>query len=144
MRTLDRIVLHCSATEEGHPFGAADIRRWHTSPPRNWSDIGYHYVILLDGTVEYGRPVDQVGAHVKGHNSTTVGVCYIGGLRNGEPVDTMTAEQEVAFLELVYSLRKSLGYMTVHGHNEYSAKACPSFVVKEKYPFLNSGHEEQT
>ena len=142
MRTLDRIVLHCSATEEGHPFGAADIRRWHKA--RGWKDIGYHYVILLDGTVEYGRPVDQVGAHVKGHNSTTVGVCYIGGVRNGEPVDTMTAEQEVAFLELVYSLRKSLGYLTVHGHNEYSAKACPSFVVKEKYPFLNSGHEEQT
>ena len=142
MRTLDRIVLHCSATEEGHPFGAADIRRWHKA--RGWKDIGYHYVILLDGTVEYGRPVDQVGAHVKGHNSTTVGVCYIGGLRNGEPVDTMTPEQEIAFLELVYALRKSLGYLTVHGHNEYSAKACPSFVVKEKYPFLNSLHEEQT
>lgn len=142
MRTLDRIVLHCSATEEGHPFGAADIRRWHKA--RGWKDIGYHYVILLDGTVEYGRPVDQVGAHVKGHNSTTVGVCYIGGLRNGEPADTMTPEQEVAFLELVYSLRKSLGYLTVHGHNEYSAKACPSFVVKKKYPFLNSGHEKQT
>lgn len=142
MRTLDRIVLHCSATEEGHPFGAADIRRWHKA--RGWKDIGYHYVILLDGTVEYGRPVDQVGAHVKGHNSTTVGVCYIGGLRHGKPADTMTPEQEVAFLELVYSLRKSLGYLTVHGHNEYSAKACPSFVVKDKYPFLNSGHEEQT
>lgn len=142
MRTLDRIVLHCSATEEGHPFGAADIRRWHKA--RGWKDIGYHYVILLDGTVEYGRPVDQVGAHVKGHNSTTVGVCYIGGLRHGEPADTMTPEQEVSFLELVYALRKSLGYLTVHGHNEYSAKACPSFVVKEKYPFLNSGHEEQT
>ena len=92
----------------------------------------------------FGRPVDQVGAHVKGHNRTTVGVCYIGGLRDRKPVDTMTPEQEVTFLELVYSLRKSLGYLTVHGHNEYSAKACPSFVVKEKYPFLNSGHEEQT
>lgn len=142
MRTLDRIVLHCSATEEGKNFTADDIRTWHKA--RGWKDIGYHYVIKLDGTVEYGRPVDQVGAHVKGHNATTVGVCYIGGLRNGEPVDTMTPEQEVAFLELVYSLRKSLGYLTVHGHNEYSAKACPSFVVKEKYPFLNSANEEQT
>lgn len=142
MRELNEIILHCSATEEGKDFTADDIRRWHKA--RGWKDIGYHYVIKLDGTLQYGRPVDQVGAHVKGHNNTTVGVCYIGGLRNGEPADTMTPEQEVTFLELVYSLRKSLGYLTVHGHNEYSAKACPSFVVKDKYPFLNSGHEEQT
>lgn len=139
MRDLtEGIVLHCSATEEGAYFDAKDIDSWHKA--RGWKGIGYHYVILLDGTLNYGRDVDEIGAHVKGYNAATIGVCYIGGLRNGKPADTMTEVQEITFLNLVHNLRQTFNYpLQVRGHNELDAsKACPSFDVRTKYSFLNS------
>lgn len=136
MRELNRIILHCSATEEGKDIDAATIRSWHVNG-NGWKDIGYHYVIRLDGSLESGRAIDEAGAHVKGHNADSIGICYIGGLRDGKPADTMTELQELMFLELVQSLRKVFGYMPISGHNEYSSKACPSFNVQDKYGFLN-------
>ena len=87
MRTINEIIVHCTATEAGQDFKAADIKRWHTATPpkgNGWKDIGYHYVVDLDGTIEAGRPIDQVGAHCKNHNNNTIGVVYVGGLRNGK------------------------------------------------------------
>ena len=136
MRELKRIIFHCSATEDGKDYTVETIRRWHTSPPRNWRDIGYHYVIYRDGSIHEGRPIDQQGAHTRGENADSIGICYIGGLRDGKATDTMTMRQEIAWLKLVHSLRTVFGPMTIHGHNEYANKACPSFIVKEKYPFL--------
>ncbi|MGB1944082.1 MAG: N-acetylmuramoyl-L-alanine amidase [Flavobacteriales bacterium] len=136
MRELKRIIFHCSATEDGKDYTVDQIRRWHTSPPRNWRDIGYHYVIYRDGSIHQGRPIDQQGAHTRGENADSVGICYIGGVRDGKATDTMTMHQEIAWLKLVHSLRTVFGPMTIHGHNEYANKACPSFIVKEKYPFL--------
>ena len=66
-------ILHCSATPAGRPHNAAEIRRWHVDG-NGWSDIGYHYVILIDGTVEAGRPLWRKGAHTKGHNND-IGIC---------------------------------------------------------------------
>ena len=85
------------------------------------------------GTVERGRPVWRNGAHTKGHNDT-IGVCYVGGLDGmGDPCDTMTEIQECAFFELVDNLRDVFGDIAIHGHNEFSSKACPSFDVLEKW-----------
>ena len=139
MRKIDRIVLHCSATPEGKDYSVETIRDWHVNG-NGWSDIGYHYVIRLDGSVELGRPIDKAGAHVKGHNKTTVGVCYIGGCDEGMlPKDTMTEDQACAFEEIVNGVRCLFGKdITIHGHNEYSNKACPSFVVQEKFSHLDS------
>lgn len=137
MREFKRIILHCSATPEGGHYDVATIRGWHTSPPRNWSDIGYHYVIYLDGSIHEGRPVSKMGAHTKKHNEDSIGVVYVGGLdKDNKPKDTMTVKQEMAFLLLVRSLRTVFGPMTIHGHNEFSSKACPSFEVRDKYKFL--------
>ena len=138
MRDLNRIILHCSATKEGREYSVETIRKWHTDPKpkgRGWSDIGYHYVIHLDGSVSQGRPLDRSGAHTKGHNADTVGICYIGGIdKEGKPKDTMTPEQNKAFRMLVLSLRTLFDAdMTIHGHNEFSSKACPSFIVREKF-----------
>lgn len=143
MRALHRIILHCSATIEGAHFDVATIRQWHTSPPRNWSDIGYHYVIWLDGTIEKGRPIEKSGAHTRGHNADSIGVCYIGGVdKDNKPKDTMTPIQDIAFIKLVQSLRMVFGqHLTIHGHNEYAKKACPSFEVADKYNFLITNHE---
>ena len=136
MRDLNRIILHCSATEAGRPTTVDEIRRWHTTPPRNWSDIGYHYVIYADGSIHQGRPIDKQGAHTSKHNHDSIGICYIGGLVDGVPTDTMTALQEMAWLQLVNSLRLVFGPLTIHGHNEFAAKACPCFDVQMKYAWL--------
>ena len=142
MRPLNRIILHCTATPEGRKVSVNEIRKWHTSSPRNWSDIGYHYIIGIDGTIEPGRPVDKKGAHTKGENHDSIGVAYVGGLNKDtqEPKDTMTMEQEISFLRIVDCARLIFGHMSVHGHNEYSSKACPSFSVKQKYSFLNQNN----
>ena len=134
MRPIDSIIIHCSATPEGKHFTAADIRRWHKA--QGWSDIGYHYVILLDGTVQEGRPVSQPGAHCKGMNARSIGICYIGGLASDgkTPKDTRTTAQKAAMHALVERLAAQYGLTAdqIHGHNEYAAKACPSFNVRRE------------
>lgn len=135
MREIHEYILHCSATEEGKQFDVDDIRRWHLD--RGWSDVGYHYVILQDGTIQLGRPLELVGAHCKGRNKNSVGICYIGGLRDREPADTMTWSQFYAVYRLVTSLNIVLGKrVPLRGHNEFSEKACPSFLVQDKFSFL--------
>ena len=135
MREINRIILHCSATPEDRDIDAATIRDWHING-NGWSDIGYHYVIKLDGTIEGGRPIHKVGAHTKGENEDSIGICYIGGAdKDMNPKDTMNECQEAAFKELIYSLRMVWDkHLTLHGHNEYADKACPSFKVSEKFP----------
>ena len=136
MRKLTEIIIHCSATEEGKDFKAANIKKWHTLPPpkgRGWKDIGYHFVIDLDGTIEKGRPIEQIGAHCLGHNSRSVGVCYVGGLRHGKPDDTRTEEQKKALRKIVSELRRKYGVLEVHGHCEYANKKCPCFDVRKEF-----------
>ena len=81
MRKISEIIVHCSATSEMRDFGAKDIDLWHKA--QGWDCIGYHYVVRIDGTIEEGRPVERIGAHCKGHNAYSIGVCYVGGLSSG-------------------------------------------------------------
>jgi N-acetylmuramoyl-L-alanine amidase len=135
MRKLTRIILHCTATPEGRHVDVATIRSWHKK--QGWSDIGYHYVIYLDGSLHNGRPVEKAGAHVAGHNADTIGVVYVGGTdAAGKAKDTMNIAQQTTFVNLVKALRDKHGALTLHGHNEYAAKACPSFNVKQKFGWL--------
>lgn len=138
MRKLNRIILHCSATEPGHDIGADVIRTWHKA--RGWSDIGYHYVIRLNGVIESGRSLDRIGAHVKNHNADSIGICYIGGLDvNGDPANTMNGRQLDSLKRLCYALCVTLNQpLMLHGHNEYSTKACPSFTVADTLEELKS------
>ena len=127
-RGIKRIVWHCSATKEGVDVSAATIRKWHVDG-RGWRDIGYHYVIELDGAIKQGRPLQQTGAHVSGHNGDSVGICYVGGLASDgkTPKDTRTPAQKRALYSLTQALIDTFPGSTVHGHNEFAAKACPSF-----------------
>jgi N-acetylmuramoyl-L-alanine amidase len=133
MRKINEIVVHCTATPEGRMVSVATIRGWHKA--RGWSDIGYHYVVHLDGRVEAGRPVAQPGSHVAGRNAATIGVCYVGGTdRAGKPMDTRTAPQKAALRKLLLDLVKqfpSIG--RISGHNEYANKACPCFDARTEY-----------
>lgn len=136
MRNLNNIILHCSATKEGAHIDVSTIRRWHKE--FGWKDCGYHFVIYLDGSINIGRPIDQVGAHTKGHNKESIGVCYVGGIGlDDKPKDTMNEKQELGLFELIYSIRTMFGWMPLSGHNEYANKACPSFNVPEKYKWIN-------
>jgi len=138
MRKINKIIIHCSATPEGRDVSAETIDQWHKA--RGWSGIGYHYVVRLDGSIEYGRMVDKSGAHCKGHNSDSIGICYIGGVEserdsNGEWIakDTRTCEQIASMLELIRILKKLHPGVEVFGHRDFSTKACPSFDAKNEY-----------
>jgi N-acetylmuramoyl-L-alanine amidase len=133
-RKIDKIIIHCSATPEGKDISVETIRDWHLK--RGWSDIGYHYVIDLDGKLHAGRPLEKTGAHVKGHNTGSIGICYIGGVeQDGKtPKDTRTKEQKAALDNLLFILTDVFANVTIHGHNEFSSKACPSFDVQAEYP----------
>ena len=136
MRPLKRIILHCTATPEGKHFDVATIRRWHVKD-RGWKDIGYHYVIYIDGSVHEGRPIEQAGAHTSGHNADSIGITYVGGCdAKMKAKDTLNEAQETAMVNLIKSLRELYGEMSLHGHNEFAAKACPSFKVKDKFDWL--------
>lgn len=129
---VTHLILHCAATPEGKNFTAKDIDRMHRQ--RGFKKIGYHYVIDLDGKVEKGRADNENGAHTIGHNSTSLGICYIGGVAKDckTPKDTRTEEQKVALYELVNELMEkyNLTLDDVHGHYEFANKACPSFKME--------------
>ena len=138
MRDINKIIVHCSATQEGKEIDAAEINLWHLK--RGWSGIGYHYVVLLDGTIEYGRSIYKQGAHVKGGNKGSIGICYIGGVEserssNGKWIakDTITPEQKESLLLLLKTLKKMHKNATIHGHNEFAAKSCPCFDANKEY-----------
>ena len=144
MRQINGIVIHCSATPEGKVITAADIDRMHRQ--RGFRCIGYHRFIRLDGTVERGRPDEQIGAHVEGHNSDTIGICYAGGLdKNGKAKDTRTQAQLAALRAEVIRYRKMFNIKWIKGHRDLSPdkngdgkitpneylKQCPCFDVEE-------------
>lgn len=132
MRTIDKIILHCSATKEGYHFTTTDIDLWHKA--RGFAKIGYHFIIYLDGSIHTGRKIEEIGAHTQGHNSRSIGICYIGGLdKNGAPKDTRTEAQKAAIQSLVEDMKKKYPKATIHGHNEFAAKACPCFNVKKEF-----------
>lgn len=137
MRELNEIVVHCAATREGQNFTVNQIRQWHKA--RKWSDIGYHYVIYLDGSTHTGRPLRLKGAHVRGRNTGTIGICYVGGVaKDGKtPKDTRTPAQKRALEALIKKLmREHPTIKKVSGHNQYAAKACPSFDAHNEYKHL--------
>ena len=133
-RTITEIIIHCSATPEGRDYTVDDIRRWHKD--RGWSDIGYHYVIYRNGHIEPGRDVDIIGAHCVGHNTHSIGICYVGGVaRDGKTAkDTRTLAQKAALLSLLVDLHKLYPKAIIVGHRDYDkGKACPSYDAKTEY-----------
>lgn len=136
MRPINKIILHCTATPEGRHTTVNDIRLWHKA--QGWSDIGYHYVVYLDGSVHLGRPIEVSGAHTKGLNKNSIGVVYVGGIDaiNFKAKDTRTPEQKEALECLLNELMGTYNGATLHGHNEFAAKACPSFDVQKEYKHI--------
>lgn len=135
-RNIKEIIVHCSATAEGKDFTVAQIRQWHLQ--RGFTDIGYHYVIYRDGSVHVGRPEEVSGAHCTGHNTISIGVCYIGGCASDgkTPKDTRTDAQKAALVKLLKELKVKYPNATIHSHKEFANKACPSFDARKEYSSL--------
>ena len=133
MRQIKEIIIHCADTPEGRDVRADEIRRWHKNE-RGWSDIGYHYVIDLDGTIEAGRDIETAGAHCTGHNAKSIGICYVGGCdAQMQPKDTRTEHQKASLLLLLKYLRQRYPQAKIYGHRDFAQKACPSFDAKNEY-----------
>jgi N-acetylmuramoyl-L-alanine amidase len=126
-RRVNEIVLHCSATRVTSNVSAKAVHSMHKR--RGWSGIGYHYYVRKDGTVEAGRTVDYIGAHVHNHNTGTIGVCYEGGLdKNGIIMrNGLSGKQRRVVIKLLRRL-KDMYNATVTGHREHYQvhKACPA------------------
>lgn len=132
-RNITEIIVHCTATPEGKDYSIQSIRECHLS--RGFSDIGYHYVISRDGTVMKGRDEGKIGAHCSGHNSCSIGVCYVGGLmKDGKtPKDTRTEAQKESLLKLLSELKKKYPKAKIYGHRDFANKACPCFDATNEY-----------
>ena len=120
--------MHCTDTPEGRNVSVDDIRRWHVEE-RGWSDIGYHIVIYLDGTVHEGRPIEIPGAHCKGQNRNSIGIAYVGG-KGG---DTRTEEQKEALVDMLEYYKTMYPEIEIFGHRDFSSKECPSFNAAKEY-----------
>lgn len=133
MRDIDMIVVHCSDTPASMDIGADEIRRWHVND-NGWSDIGYHYVIRRNGIVEYGRPVEKAGAHARGNNKSSIGICLVGG-KGGF---NFTLPQLRSLDRLVGAQQTLYGPCAVVGHRDLDdGKECPQFSVTH---LLKGGH----
>lgn len=152
-RRIDYIAIHCTATPEGQNLTVEQIRKQHKK--QGWSDIGYHYVVYRDGTVNVGRDVNIAGAHVSGYNAYSIGISYVGGLENDpkkaykdlKAKDTRTEQQKASLLALLMDLRKLYPTAKIQGHRDFSPdknhngtiepsewiKDCPSFDAKTSY-----------
>lgn len=134
-RKITEIIVHCTATREGTPVSVEQIRQWHRQ--RGFADIGYHYVIDLNGGIHRGRDIDKVGAHCLNHNTNSIGVVYVGGLdAHGKAKDTRTAAQKAALVNLLKALKVNYPKATIHGHRDFAAKDCPCFDATKEYAKL--------
>jgi N-acetylmuramoyl-L-alanine amidase len=102
-------------------------------------------VIYLDGTIVPGRPEERPGAHTKGENMNSIGVCYVGGVEEDGKTskDTRTPEQKASLAALLLELKAVYCDAVVHGHRDFSNKACPSFDATEEYAWISSYYDEE-
>ena len=148
-RAISLIILHCSSTREDQHFTVADIKRWHLQ--RGFVDCGYHLVVEQDGTISAGRPLTCIGAHCRGHNRNSIGICYVGGLdKDGHPADTRNEAQKKSLRELLTQLHQDYPKAIILGHRDLSPdlngdgkitpneyiKRCPCFDAMVEYADL--------
>lgn len=143
-RRIGLLAIHCTATMAGRPFDVEAIRRMHKA--QGWSDIGYHWLIGINGELWPGRPESIAGSHIRGHNANSIGICYVGGIgANGRPADTRTDAQKATMARLLKERRGVYPRARIRGHRDMSPdkdgdgvverhewlKDCPCFDVRE-------------
>lgn len=139
-RPINEIIIHCTGTSPNPLLNVNVIRKYHIEH-NHWMDIGYHFLITVGGTIQWGRPMSEVGAHCLGHNAESIGICYVGGMYSKEFADTRTMLQREALRWLVATLCEYIPNISkVHGHRFYNpAKKCPCFNVEREFSFNSRG-----
>ena len=133
-KDIEYIVIHCSDTPPSYDVTAAIVDEWHRAPPRNWDMIGYHFFIRLSGLIEIGRGLDIPGAHVRGYNARSWGVCLAGGRKAniGGEDNNFTAEEFESLGKVIRGLKELAPQAKVVGHMDLDDKKyCPSFNVDD-------------
>lgn len=128
------LAVHCSATKPSMNIGRDEIYTWHRR--RGMRDVGYHYIIRRNGMIEKGRNDDTPGAHVRGYNTESLGICMVGGVDDsGASVDNYELEQYVSLAKLLEVLKLMYPNAAIQGHRDFPnvAKDCPCFDVKSWY-----------
>lgn len=146
MRTINLIVVHCSATREDKSFTEHDLDVCHRR--RGFNGVGYHFYIRKNGDIKSTRPLERIGAHSRGFNRESIGICYEGGLDcMGQPKDTRTCWQKHSLRVLILTLLKDFPGCRVCGHRDLSPdldgdgeiepeewiKACPCFEASKEW-----------
>jgi N-acetyl-anhydromuramyl-L-alanine amidase AmpD len=122
MRKLTKMIIHCSASDDAGADNIDTIRKWHIL--RGWDDVGYHFFIRKDGAIEKGRDVKIVGAHCKGHNHDSIGICLSGKAE-------FTPDQYIALGALMQVIQFEYGDLDIYPHNHFNKlKTCPNFTTK--------------
>lgn len=120
-------------------IGVSDIDKWHKE--KGYNSCGYHYIIRRSGQIETGRKEDEIGAHTKGNNSISIGVCLVGGVDNDNvtPIDNFTKNQFISLKNLLNDILSRYPNAIVKGHRDFNKnKACPSFDVSLWWEMVNS------
>ena len=145
-RSIQYIVVHCSATRVTIPFTEEQLLHCHLK--RGFKCIGYHFYVTKDGVLHHTRPMSEIGAHALGFNLHSLAICYEGGLDcRGRPADTRTPAQWSSLWQLVNRLKEKFPGCRVCGHRDLSPdrngngeiepeewiKACPCFEVKDEF-----------
>ncbi len=129
MRDINKVIIHCSDSDYMWHDNIDTIREWHVKE-RGWSDIGYHYVITQDGSVQLGRPIERSGAHVRGQNDNSIGICLTGK-------KFFTCKQFESLRQLISNLKSIIPGLNIHGHRDFDpSKTCPNFNVFTKLDSL--------
>jgi N-acetyl-anhydromuramyl-L-alanine amidase AmpD len=134
LKEVKYLVVHCTATKLSQRVSVEDIDRWHKA--QGWSGIGYHWYVDRDGHIFPGRSEHQTGAHVKGYNHCSIGICYEGGINEqGQPADTRTPAQKAALLFIIKDLKQSYPNAIIFGHSDFPNvhKSCPCFDASAEY-----------
>lgn len=127
-REVNTLFLHCTATPQS--ASVSSIQNYWKSI--GWKNPGYHIIVKSNGEWTVLLDFNGVSNGVRGHNSTSINISYIGGMDSkGNPLNNLTIEQDKVFKVIIERLRLKINGLKVRGHNEVSKKACPSFIVKD-------------
>lgn len=127
MRKIKRIIVHCSDTPSQMDIGVHEIKQWHIQ--RGFDDIGYHHVVRRSGMLEEGRPLAKAGAHARGFNFSSIGICLVGG---DSGLFNFTFDQLKCLVKLVDYYRGQYPDAEILGHRDLpgARKTCPNFDVR--------------
>ena len=128
MREIKKIVIHCSDSDNMQHDNLETIKKWHVEE-RGWKEVGYHFVITKSEGIKKARRIDIQGAHVKGHNEDSIGICLTGK-------HIFTLKQLILCNQLIKDLKNIYKDVDCYKHCDLDdKKTCPN-LTQDEYSFI--------